>query len=91
VVAIIFEPSRKTVPDKGEWQISLSGGAGERDGGIRKLDGGIRRLDGGIRRLDGGIRRLDSGIRKWDGIEKLVGGFNFLQNVGSSLNGTFDA
>jgi hypothetical protein len=81
VVAIIIEPYRKIVPDKGEWQFDLNGGIGELDGGTRKL---------GVGKRDGGIRKLDSGIRKWDGIGKLADGFNFLHNVSSSLTGTFD-
>jgi hypothetical protein len=76
MIAIIIEPFRKIRADKGEWQFDLNGGAGELDGGIRKL----------------GVGKRDSSIRKLDcGIGKLADGFNFLQNAGSSLNGTFDA
>jgi hypothetical protein len=82
MVAIIIEPFRNTVPDKGEWQFDLNGGARELDDGMGKLGTGKR---------DGSIRKLDSGIRKWDGIGKLADGFNILQNASSSLNGTFDA
>src|SRR5271155_1193211 len=80
VVAVIIEPFRKIVPDKGEWQFDQNGGGGELDGGTGNLGGGKR---------DGSIRKLDSGIRKWDGIGKLVDGFKFLQNASSSLTGTF--
>jgi hypothetical protein len=82
VVAIIFEPFRNTVPDKGEWQFDLNGGVGELEGGIKKL---------GVGKRDSSIRKLDSNIRMWDGIGKLADGFNVLQNASSSLNGTFDA